>query len=225
MNVLIIEDEKKVSSFISKGFEEENFKVDVAYDGIEGEKKLLKNDYDIAILDLMLPGKEGDEVLKNVRAQNIDTPIIILTAKDRVSDKIDLFEAGCDDYLTKPFSFDELLLRVKAIMRRKGKQIDKETELTFSNLRLDLIKRTATRGNREIELTTKEFSLLEILMRFPNKVLTRQEISKYVWEYDFDTLTNIIDVYINHLRNKVDKENDNKLIHTIRGVGYILKEE
>ena len=225
MKILVIEDEEKVASFIKKGLEEEDFKVDVVYEGIEGENKIKTNNYDLIILDIMLPGKDGTEILKNVRDAGIDTPIIMLTAKDSINDKINSFESGCDDYITKPFSFEELLLRVKAVLKREGKTSEKETVLRFADLKLDLIKRKAFRGDKEIELTTKEFALLELLMKNPGKVLTRADISRDVWEYDFDTLTNIIDVYINHLRKKVDKDFDKRLIHTIRGVGYILKED
>ncbi len=225
MKVLIVEDEEKVALFIKKGLEEEGFQVEVAYDGISGEEKILNGNFDVIILDIMLPGKDGNEILKNIREKGNDTPVIMLTAKDQITDKIDSFESGCDDYITKPFSFEELLLRIKAILKRKGVGDEKEVMLTFSDLKLDLIKRKAYRNDKEVELTTKEFALLELLMKNPNKVLTRNDITKEVWEYDFDTLTNIIDVYINHLRNKIDKGFDKRLIHTIRGVGYILKED
>ena len=225
MKLLIVEDEEKVASFVKKGFEEENFTVDTAFDGEEGESHIFNNEYDIIILDIMLPGKNGNEILNNMREKGIETPVIMLTAKDQISDKVDSFSKGCDDYLTKPFSFEELLLRVRAILKRKSPSKEKETTvLSFGDMQLDLIKRVAIRGGKEIELTTKEFALLELLMKNPNKVLTRAEISRKVWEYDFDTLTNIIDVYINHLRAKVDKDFDKRLIHTIRGVGYILSE-
>jgi heavy metal response regulator len=225
MKILIVEDEEKVASFVKKGFEEEGFSVDVALNGEQGESCILKDNYDIIILDIMLPGKDGNEILNTIREKGIDTPVIMLTAKDEISDKVESFSKGCDDYLTKPFSFEELLLRVRAILKRKGGKDEKDsTILSFGDMQLDLIKRVAIRGGKEIELTTKEFALLELLMKNPNKVLTRSEISQKVWEYDFDTLTNIIDVYINHLRAKVDKGFDKRLIHTIRGVGYILSE-
>ncbi len=225
MKILVVEDEEKVALFIKKGLEEEGFQVEVAFDGATGEEKIINGNFDVIVLDIMLPEKDGNEILKNVREKGIDTPVIMLTAKDQISDKIDSFELGCDDYLTKPFSFEELLLRIKALLKRKGLTEDKEVILTFSDLKLDLIKRKAYRNDKEVELTTKEFALLELLMRNPNKVLTRNDITREVWEYDFDTLTNIIDVYINHLRNKIDKGFDKRLIHTIRGVGYILKED
>ena len=225
MKILVVEDEKKVADFIKEGLIEEGFKVDVAFSGQEALNYIFSNDYDVIILDIMLPEIDGNEVLKKMREKNIDTPVIMLTAKDTLEDKIESFNIGCDDYLTKPFSFEELLLRIKAILRRKGKEKETETKLQYKDLTLDLISRKAIRGGKEIELTSKEFSLLELLMRNPEKILPRNFISEKVWGYDFDTMTNIIDVYINHLRNKIDKDFDKKLIHTIRGVGYILKEE
>ncbi len=225
MKILVVEDEKKVADFIKEGLIEEGFNVDVAYNGQEALDYIFSNEYDVVILDIMLPEIDGNEVLKKMREKNIDTPVIMLTAKDTLEDKIESFNIGCDDYLTKPFSIEELLLRIKAILRRKGKEKETETKLQYKDLTLDLISRKAIRGGKEIELTSKEFSLLELLMRNPEKILPRNFISEKVWGYDFDTMTNIIDVYINHLRNKIDKDFDKKLIHTIRGVGYILKEE
>ncbi len=225
MKALIVEDEVKVSDFIKKGLIEEGFEVDVAYNGLEALKYLNDNKYNVVILDIMLPELDGNEVLKRMREKGDETPVIMLTAKDELDDKVKSFEIGCDDYITKPFSFEELLLRIKAILRRKGGEKEVETKLQYKDLTLDLIARKAIRGGKEIELTSKEFSLLELLMRKPEEILPRNFISEKVWGYDFDTMTNIIDVYINHLRNKIDKDFDKKLIHTIRGVGYILKEE
>ena len=225
MKILIVEDEVKVVDFIKKGLIEEGFEVDAAYNGIEALQFLNKNKYDVVILDIMLPEMDGNEVLKTMRERGDETPVIMLTAKDELEDKVKSFKIGCDDYITKPFSFEELLLRIKAILRRKGDEKEVETKLQYKDLTLDLIARKAIRGDKEIELTSKEFSLLELLMRKPEEILPRNFISEKVWGYDFDTMTNIIDVYINHLRNKIDKDFDKKLIHTIRGVGYILKEE
>jgi len=225
MKVLVVEDEAKVVEFIKKGLEEEGFEVDAAYDGMEALKYLSQNKYGVVILDIMLPEMDGNEVLKIMRERGDNTPVIMLTAKDELEDKVKSFNMGCDDYITKPFSFEELLLRIKAILRRKGDEREVETKLQYKDLTLDLIARKAIRGGKEIELTSKEFSLLELLMRKPEEILPRNFISEKVWGYDFDTMTNIIDVYINHLRNKIDKDFDKKLIHTIRGVGYILKEE
>ncbi len=225
MKILVVEDEEKVADFIKKGLTEEKFEVEIAKNGLEALEKVFSNNYDVIILDIMLPEIDGNEVLKRMRDKGIDTPVIMLTAKDELEDKITSFNIGCDDYITKPFSFEELLLRIKAILRRKGKEKEVETKLTYKDLTLDLISRKAIRGGKEIELTSKEFSLLELLMRKPEEILPRSFISEKVWGYDFDTMTNIIDVYINHLRNKIDKGFEKKLIHTIRGVGYILKEE
>ena len=225
MKALVVEDEVKVVDFIKKGLEEEGFEVDAAYNGMEALKFLSENSYDVVVLDIMLPELDGNEVLKRIREKGDDTPVIMLTAKDELEDKVKSFNIGCDDYITKPFSFEELLLRIKAVLRRKQGDKEIETKLQYKDLTLDLIARKAIRGDKEIELTSKEFSLLELLMRKPEEILPRNFISEKVWGYDFDTMTNIIDVYINHLRNKIDKGFEKKLIHTIRGVGYILKEE
>ena len=225
MKALVVEDEVKVVDFIKKGLEEEGFEVDAAYNGMEALKYLSENSYDVVVLDIMLPELDGNEVLRRMREKGDDTPVIMLTAKDELEDKVKSFNIGCDDYITKPFSFEELLLRIKAVLRRKQGDKEVETKLQYKDLTLDLIARKAIRGDKEIELTSKEFSLLELLMRKPEEILPRNFISEKVWGYDFDTMTNIIDVYINHLRNKIDKGFEKKLIHTIRGVGYILKEE
>ena len=225
MKALVVEDEAKVVDFIKKGLEEEGFEVDAAYSGMEALKYLSESRYDVVVLDIMLPELDGNEVLRRMREKGDDTPVIMLTAKDELEDKVKSFNIGCDDYITKPFSFEELLLRIKAVLRRKQGDKEVETKLQYKDLTLDLIARKAIRGDKEIELTSKEFSLLELLMRKPEEILPRNFISEKVWGYDFDTMTNIIDVYINHLRNKIDKGFDKKLIHTIRGVGYILKEE
>ncbi|MCK5915431.1 MAG: heavy metal response regulator transcription factor [Deltaproteobacteria bacterium] len=222
MKVLVVEDEQKVANFLQKGLREEQFVVDVAYDGLEGESMALENEYDLILLDVMLPGKDGVEILENLRSHKIDVPIIMLTAKDMVVDKLKGFEAGCDDYIPKPFSFEELLARVRAVLRRHSSA--GTNVLNFADLTLDLISHKVIRGGKEIELTAKEYSLMEYLMRNPNRVLTRTMITQHVWDYNFDSFTNVIDVYVNYLRNKVDRGFPQKLIHTVRGVGYILKE-
>ncbi len=222
MKVLLIEDEEKVANFLQKGLKEEQYVVDVAYDGLEGEELAATNDYDIILLDIMLPHKDGIEVLRSLRAQQVNVPVIMLTAKEMVEDKLKGFDAGCDDYLTKPFSFEELLARIRAVLRRGAKSTS--NVLTFADLTLDLISHKVIRGGREIELTAKEYALLEYLVRNPNRVLTRTMIAQHVWDYNFDSFTNVIDVYINYLRNKVDRGFPTRLIHTVRGVGYVLKE-
>ncbi|NPA24884.1 MAG: heavy metal response regulator transcription factor [Deltaproteobacteria bacterium] len=223
MKVLVVEDEQKVANFLQKGLKEEQFVVDVAYDGPEGESMAMENDYDLILLDVMMPGKDGVMVLESLRANKIDTPVIMLTAKDMVVDKLKGFEAGCDDYIPKPFSFEELLARIRAVLRRRsgaGSNV-----LKFADLTLDLISHKVIRGGKEIELTAKEYSLMEYFMRNPNRVLTRTMITQHVWDYNFDSFTNVIDVYVNYLRNKVDRDFPQKLIHTVRGVGYILRED
>ncbi|MDP2681446.1 MAG: response regulator transcription factor [Deltaproteobacteria bacterium] len=221
MRILVVEDEKKVEGFIKKGLEEESYAVDVAYDGVEGEYLASTNDYDVIILDIMLPKKSGVDVVRDLRNKEIKTPVLLLTARDTVDDKVKGLNSGADDYLSKPFAFEELLARVRALMRRKGYGI---TELKFADLVLDQATRKAKRGDIVIDLTSKEYGLLEYFLRNPNKVLTRTMIAEHVWDYSFDSDTNIIDVYVNHLRNKIDKEPFKKLIHTVRGIGYIVKE-
>ena len=221
MRILIVEDEKKVGGFIKKGLLEESYAVDVAYDGVEGEYLASTNDYDVIILDIMLPKKSGVDVVRDLRNKEIKTPVLLLTARDTVDDKVKGLNSGADDYLSKPFAFEELLARVRALMRRKGYGI---TELKFADLVLDQATRKAKRGDIVIDLTSKEYGLLEYFLRNPNKVLTRTMIAEHVWDYSFDSDTNIIDVYVNHLRNKIDKEPFKKLIHTVRGIGYIVKE-
>ena len=221
MRILVVEDEKKVAGFIKKGLEEESYAIDVAYDGVEGEYMASINDYDAIVLDIMLPKKNGFDVVKDLRAKNIKTPVLLLTARDSVEDKVKGLNSGADDYLNKPFAFEELLARVRALMRRKDYGL---AELKFADLVLDQATRKAKRGDSVIDLTSKEYGLLEYFLRNPNKVLTRTMIAEHVWDYTFDSDTNIIDVYVNHLRNKIDKEPFKKVIHTVRGVGYILKE-
>ncbi len=223
MRILVVEDEKKVASFIRKGLQSEGYAVDVAYDGVEGEFLAQNNDYDVIVLDIMLPRKNGIDILKDLREKDIRIPVLILTAKGATEEKVEALDAGADDYLTKPFAYEEFLARVRVLLRRG--QTEGTGELKYSDLVLNPMTRKAQRDEREIELTAKEYSLLEYFLRNPERVLTRTMISEHVWEYDFDTFSNIIDVYVNHLRNKVDKDFERKLIHTIRGVGYILKDE
>jgi len=220
MRILVIEDEKKVASFIKKGLEEEHYAVDTAYDGETGLYMTEVNEYDLIILDLMIPRIDGLEVLKRIRRGKNSVPILVLTAKDTVEDIVKGLDAGCDDYLTKPFNFMVLLARIRALLRRE--KIDKEPLLKIADLTLSPITHKVTRMEKEVELTSKEYALLEYFMRNPDKVLTRTMISEHVWDYHFDSLTNVVDVYVNYLRRKIDKDFEPKLIHTIRGVGYIL---
>ncbi len=222
MRILVVEDEKKVASFIKRGLEEENFAVDVAYDGDEGLYLAENNPYDVILMDLMLPKKDGLSIIRELRDKEITTPVLCLTAKDSVEDIVSGLDSGSDDYLTKPFAFGELLARVKALARRTAK--DRGAEIYFADLRLDPVTHKVWRANKEIDLTAKEYGLLEYFMRHPNEVLTRAMIAEHVWDYTFDSFTNIIDVYVNYLRKKVDRDFDKKLIHTVRGVGYVLRE-
>jgi len=221
MRLLVIEDEKKVASFIKKGLEEEHYAVDVAYDGEEGLYLSETNDYDLVILDLMIPKIHGWDVLKKIRAKRNNVPILVLTARDSIEDKVKGLDSGCDDYLTKPFAFAELLARIRALLRRE--KAEKEPILRIADLTLSLVTHKVARRGKEIELTSREYTLLEYFMRNPDKVLTRTMISEHVWDYHFDSMTNVIDVYVNYLRKKIDKDFEPKLIHTLRGIGYIMK--
>ena len=222
MRILVVEDEKKVAGFIKKGLEEETYAVDITHDGENGLHLGLEGQYDLIILDIMLPKMDGLEVLSQLRSQGSDVPILLLTAKDAVDDRVEGLNKGADDYLTKPFAFSELLARVRVLLRRGKAEV--KTTLQILDLTLDLVSHKVNRGGDEIELTGKEYGLLEYFMRNQEKVLTRTMIAEHVWDYNFDTFTNVIDVYINHLRNKIDKGRQGKLLHTLRGVGYIMKE-
>lgn len=223
--ILIVEDEKKISAVIRKGLEEEKYSVDDAFDGEKGEQLALKNQYDLIILDIMLPKKDGIQILDAVRSSNNETPVLMLTAKGTVEDRVKGLDTGADDYLVKPFAITELLARVRSLLRRKKGAERSATTLTIADLTLDLVARKVIRGGKIIDLTSKEFSLLEYFIRNKNKTLNRSTITEHIWNYNFDTGTNIIDVYINHLRTKIDGGFDVKLLHTIRGVGYVLKDQ
>jgi heavy metal response regulator len=223
--ILIVEDEKKISALIRKGLEEENYAVEDAADGEKGEQLALERPYDLIILDIMLPKKDGLQILDALRKAEIETPVLMLTAKGTVEDRVKGLDIGADDYLVKPFAITELLARIRSLLRRKKGAERSATTLTIADLTLDLVARKVIRGGKLIDLTSKEFSLLEYFMRNKNKTLNRSTITEHIWNYNFDTGTNIIDVYINHLRTKIDGGFPNKLLHTIRGVGYVLKEQ
>ncbi|NTU59933.1 MAG: response regulator transcription factor [Deltaproteobacteria bacterium] len=223
MRILVVEDEEKVASFIRKGLEEEHYAVDVALDGEEGLSMAQFNPYDLMILDLMIPKLDGYRVLQRLRADGVGTAVLILTARDGVGDKVRGLDLGADDYLTKPFAFAELLARVRALLRRGKPQ--RSPILKVADLTIDPASRRVTRGGTLVELTAKEYALLEYLVRHAGQVLTRTMISEHVWDQTFDSYTNVIDVYVNYLRKKIDQGFEPKLIHTIRGVGYSLREE
>lgn len=223
MNILLVEDENKVASFIKKGLEEQQYKVAVATDGIKGRDMALTGDFSLVILDIMLPYFSGLDVCQHIRQHKKDLPILMLTALGTVGDKVNGLEAGADDYLTKPFHFDELLARVKALMRRQMLAVQGKT-FSADTLVMDCYKRSVYRDSKEIVLTSKEFTLLEVLLANKNKVLSRKYIAEAVWGINFDRGTNLIDVYINYLRSKIDKDHPRKLIQTIIGQGYTIKD-
>lgn len=221
MHILLVEDEKKVASFIQRGLEAEHYTVDVAHDGETGLTRIFAGDYDLAILDVMLPKRDGLSVLQEVRRRKLNLPVLLLTARDTIADKVTGLDYGADDYLTKPFAFEELLARVRALLRR-GAPLPAPV-LMLADLRLDLATRQVTRAGKRIDLTAKEFALLEFFLRHPGRVLSRTLIAQHVWGVDFDTFTNVIDVYVNYLRKKIDADFEAKLLHTVRGAGYVLK--
>jgi two-component system copper resistance phosphate regulon response regulator CusR len=223
MRILVIEDDRRVASFLRRGLSADKFLVDVAIDGQAGLQLAESKEYNLIILDLMLPTMSGEEVLDALRKSNRAIPVLVLTARGAVRDKVELFQKGCDDYLTKPFAFAELQARVKALLRR-GKAETHDT-LRVADLLVDFNKRQVTRGGRKIELTLKEYALLEYLVRNAGQVLSRSMIVDHVWDQSFDSFTNVVDVYIRYLRNKIDHGFEPKLIHTVRGVGYVLNTE
>ncbi|MBI2428086.1 MAG: response regulator transcription factor [Ignavibacteriales bacterium] len=222
--ILIVEDERKISALVRKGLEEEKYSVEEAVDGEKGEQLIRRNHYDLIILDIMMPKKDGLEVLNSIRAQGNETPVLMLTAKSTVDDRVKGLDYGADDYLVKPFAITELLARVRSLLRRKKGAEKSATTLAIGDLTLDLVSHKAVRGGKMIDLTSKEFALLEYFIRNRNKTLNRSTITEHIWNYNFDTGTNIIDVYINHLRTKIDGGFTKKLIHTVRGVGYVMKD-
>lgn len=221
MRVLVIEDEQKMADLIKRGLEEEGMEVDTAYDGDSGLEIAKSGNHDLIVLDLGLPGRDGLEISHELRESGLKTPILILTAQDSTEMKVRGLDSGADDYLTKPFAFAEMLARIRALLRRT--QSEDTTKLQIGDLVLNLINRRVSRAGNEVQLTNKEFSLLEYFMRHPDEILSRETLSEKVWEETFDTLTNVIDVYINYLRNKVDRQYEPKLIHTVRGIGYMFK--
>lgn len=222
MHILVVEDEKRLANLVRRALEEEGHVVDVSYDGAEALDMAEATDYDLLVLDLMLPHMDGLEVTRRLRSEGKDVRILMLTARDAIEDRVTGLEVGADDYLIKPFSFSELIARVKALSRRQI-QAQQETELVSGDLVLDLARREARRGDRSIELTAKEFQLLEYLMRNAGRVLTRTQILDHVWGYNFDSFSNVVDIYVHYLRNKIDRDFPDPMIKTVRGVGYTLK--
>ena len=222
MKILIIEDEKKVATFIKRGLEDDSYQVTLSHDGVDGLKRAGSGEYDLIILDCMLPKKDGLTVLRELRESGNQVPVLMLTAKADTLDVVSGLDAGADDYLAKPFAFAELQARVRALIRRSEQ--DRGAEIRFADLRLDPVNHKVWRGQTEIVLTAKEYNLLAYMVRNAGNVLSRANIADNCWEYPFETFTNIIDVYINYLRKKVDGKFPTKLIHTVRGQGYILKE-
>ena len=223
MRILIVEDEKRVYQFLKKGFQSEAFSVDVATDGEDGSLLARSEPYDAIILDIMLPKKDGIDVLKEIRGANVKSPVLILSARGDVDDRVMGLNLGADDYLPKPFSFSEVLARVRAIVRRRSEEVQAST-LSVADLTVDLLSRRVDRGGREVVLTSKEFELLEYLIRNKNRVLSRVILMEHIWDINFDSETNVVDVMINRLRRKIDDDAGVKLIHTVRGAGYVLKE-
>ena len=221
MKILVIEDDPTVGEFVRRGFEEQRWQADLVANGAEGERLAISQPYDIIVLDMRLPGRSGLEVLRSLRAKGFERPVLVLTAQDAVDAKVETLRAGADDYVTKPFAFEELLARVEALGRRPRAMAS--PRLTVGDLELDQGTREVLRAGESIELTPKEFSVLEYLMRHTGRVMSRTLITEYAWGYHFDPGTNIVDVVINHLRKKIDAKHDKKLITTVRGVGYMIR--
>ena len=225
MKILLIEDEPKTVQYIKKGLEENAYEVDTATDGTTGKHLALKNIYQLIITDIILPELDGRNLCLQLRKADITTPILMLTALGTTDEIVSGFDSGADDYLVKPFEFKELLARIKSLTKRQARLAQDENVLNMGDLKLDVNRRVVNRGGKNIELTAKEFSLLEYFLNNPGKVISRAELARNIWKVDFDTGTNMVEVYVNYLRKKIDKEFDKKLIHTQFGMGYILKEE
>lgn len=223
LRILVVEDEKNLNKLITQMLQKEHYSVDSCLRGDDAEDYLRCAEYDAVLLDIMLPGKNGLEVLRGMRSRNDKTPVLLLTAKDSISDRVAGLDAGADDYLVKPFASDELLARVRVMIRRSSGNVS--NVFTLADLTVDCDSRTAKRGNISISLASKEFDILEYLIRNSGKVLSREKISHHIWNYDYEGGSNVVDVYIRYLRRKIDEEFEPKLIHTVRGVGYVLRAE
>lgn len=224
IKILIVEDEQKVAGFVKKGLEENNFEADIAFDGLMGLKMFQQTIYHLIIIDVNLPIMNGFDLCKEIRKSNIRIPILMLTALSGTDSKVMGFESGADDYLVKPFEFRELIVRIKALLKRSERQVFSSTILKIADLEMDTDSKIVKRGNDIIELTAKEFLLLEYLLINQGRVVSRVDIAEKIWDINFDTGTNVIDVYVNFIRKKIDKKYDSKLIHTVIGMGYVLRE-
>ncbi len=224
MRVLLIEDEQRLARLMRRVLEEERYTVDVADDGINGEDMARSGQYDAVVLDLMLPGRDGISVCQRLRLDGVAVPILMLTARDAVDDRVRGLDVGADDYLVKPFAFRELLARLRSLIRRRTGDLMSPL-LEANGLVMDILRHQVTRDGKPIDLTAREYALLEYLLRHPGQVMTRTQLLNAVWEYDADTASNVVDIYIHYLRDKIDRNYSPKLLHTIRGVGYVLREE
>lgn len=222
MRILVIEDDKKVASFLGKGLREEGYTVDVTHDGVDGTLKARVVDYDLLLVDVMLPGKNGFELVRELRTAGCAVPVLMLTAMDSEVDVVTGLDAGADDYLTKPFGFDELLARVRALLRRGGS--GREENLIYHDVEIDRLKHQASRRGKRLNLTPKEFQLLEFFILHPERVVRRTELLEKVWDLSFDPMSNVVDVHVGHLRRKLREAGDGDLVHTLRGVGYVFQE-
>jgi DNA-binding response OmpR family regulator len=224
MHILVVEDQQRLAYLLRRVLTEERHTVDLAHDGHAGLDLALSGTYDVVILDVMLPGLDGLEICRQMRAEHVMSPVLMLTARGAVEDRVMGLNVGADDYLTKPFAMEELLARINALLRRRDRHFDETLHLTVGSLTLDLVRHEARRDGRVIELTAKEFALLEYLMRHPGQVLTRTQITDAVWRYDLEALSNVVDIYIHYLRDKIDQGFSHSLIKTVRGVGYKIEE-
>lgn len=224
MRLLVVEDDKKIASFLQKGLSEAGFSVDVSHNGLDGLSLALTEPYSAAVIDIMLPDLDGLSLIEKMRSRSIETPVIILSARQSVDDRIEGLQRGGDDYMIKPFSFNELLARIQALLRRGQKSGDSGI-LKVGELQLDPLKREVTRQDSKIDLPAKEYALLELMMRNPGRVLSKTSILEHIYDYSFDPQTNVIDVLVCRLRNSIDKSYENKFIHTVRGMGYVLREQ
>lgn len=224
MHILVVEDEQRLGALLRRVLSEERHTVDVAATGPDGLHMAGSDTYDLVILDVMLPGMDGIQVCRELRTYDVQTPVLMLTAKGTVEDRVRGLNAGADDYLVKPFAMEELLARVNALLRRRNRDLEMSQELRVADLCLDLVRHEVRRGDRIIDLTPKEFALLEFLMRHPGQVMTRTQITDHVWRYDLDALSNVVDTYIHYVRDKIDRGFDKSLIRTVRGVGYKIQD-